>query len=230
MTFNILKKISLLFILTIIVLFSLTCNGIKESNKNKENNEDGQMNNQELFFDKNTTFFCSYYSKCLDILEERYRECLMHPKKKKEKYISKKCEMGKKFSQKVLSGNILRKIEITKDCVNKNILESENINLSEKKMNKCNKVIESYLDDIVIPKSLETIKHIYNKEKEKTKTPLKQIRRCFKTKKFWQKQCHTLSKCCSIGKKCEMGNNKFMEIKLTNERKNLNDISCNNEK
>ncbi|CEF60455.1 Hypothetical protein SRAE_X000219400 [Strongyloides ratti] len=235
MTFNILKKTLSFFILSIILLFSLKCNAKKENSNNdkifniNENKEDDNIYNHSLIFDRNTTYFCSYYSKCLDILEERHRECLMYSKKN-EKHNSKKCELGKKSFQKMINGSILRKIEITKDCVNKNILESQNMDISDRKKNKCNKIIKKYFDNIKIPRNLDTIKENYNKGKDKIKKPLKQIRRCYKTKKFWQKQCYTLSKCCSIGKKCEMGNGKFKKIKLTKERKNLDDITCNDDK
>uniref|UniRef100_A0A0N5BL20 Uncharacterized protein n=1 Tax=Strongyloides papillosus TaxID=174720 RepID=A0A0N5BL20_STREA len=214
MTFHISKRPLSVFVVTTIILFSFTING-------KKDNEEETLR-KDVFQE---TLFCSYYSKCLDILEDKHRECLMYSKSKQSHHSkgnSKKCELAKKSSEKMLSGYMLRKIEIIKDCVNKNILESKSVIINRRRKDKCYKIIERYfIHDNTVKSAPLT--------RERTKKSFRQIRRCNKTKKFWFKQCQSLSRCCSVGKKCEIGNGKLKEIKLSKERKNLNDISCNDE-
>uniref|UniRef100_A0A0N4ZHU5 Pecanex-like protein n=1 Tax=Parastrongyloides trichosuri TaxID=131310 RepID=A0A0N4ZHU5_PARTI len=178
------------------------------------------------------TIFCSYYSKCLEMLEEKHRECLMYSEnKQKRRQKQNECEVAKKSSHKLLQGYLLRRVEIMKDCVNENTLESGDINTSDKKNEKCHKIIKKYLinDKRDGLSTTKLSKKSFLKNEEKDKKSIRQIRRCNKTKKFWQKQCHSLSNCCSISKKCEMGNAKLMEIKSNKERKIINHMKCNHE-
>ncbi|KAI1727557.1 hypothetical protein Ddc_04866 [Ditylenchus destructor] len=171
------------------------------------------------------TQYCENYSVCLQKLEAKQRECLKFPEFEpsltRTTASSNQTECNKKKRRQVsrdLAQLHLRRTEIVRDCVAKNVNRGESI-LNPNKEKKCLKTADK-LSTIAEVMQVTTKKPSrkngpkgkigsavdisrspkrHSKRKEATKQNAKLCRRA---KKTLNRKCHQLSKCCSIAKEC----------------------------
>jgi len=170
------------------------------------------------------TQYCENYLICLQRLEAKQRECAKFPEvdllNGKESASSNQTDCSRKKRREVhrdMAQLHLRRTEIVRDCVAKNVNRGESV-LNSNKEKKCLSTAEklSSFAEILqkqVTKSPRRIKNKstagpdsrsakgHSKRKETTKQNSKVCRR---TKKQLNRKCNQLAKCCSIAKECNL--------------------------
>uniref|UniRef100_A0A915DUC0 Uncharacterized protein n=1 Tax=Ditylenchus dipsaci TaxID=166011 RepID=A0A915DUC0_9BILA len=169
------------------------------------------------------TQHCENYSICLQRLEAKQRECSKFPEVEpigKENFSSNQTECSRKKRREVnrdMAQLNLRKTEIIRDCVAKNVNRGESIKNADKEK-KCLATSEKLSSFAEILKSQVAAKGTrkskskssavsdsrskrHSKRKESTKQNSKLCRRA---KKALNRKCHQLAKCCTISKECDL--------------------------
>ncbi|XGW10046.1 hypothetical protein V3C99_011931 [Haemonchus contortus] len=162
--------------------------------------------------------FCEDYLDCMQRLEAKQNECLLM-ERNIQMSSTDICTRKKWDIKMALNGLHLRRSELARDCVQKNIKDAT--------------VSESILD----PEELKTCRLIHskfppaigNKRKKrsskgsKKSSTKKKALSCRTDTKLWHKQCSDLAKCCPLTEDCKVSFKEVME-QIHNERLKVREL------
>lgn len=154
-------------------------------------------------------------------LEAKQNECLL-TEKNVQMSSTDSCTRKKWDVKMALNGLHLRRAELARDCVQKNIKDasiSESI-LGDDELKKCH-AIHAKFPFAPGSKRKKRSSKGSGKSASKRKASI-----CRKDTKVWHKQCSELAKCCPLAEDCKVNTKEIMD-QIHEERRKLRELSDN---
>ncbi|KAK6732746.1 hypothetical protein RB195_016856 [Necator americanus] len=168
--------------------------------------------------------FCEDYLDCMKRLETKQNDCLL-TERNVQMSTSDSCTRRKWDVKMDLNGLHLRRAELARDCVQKNIKDAivSESTLNKDQLRACRSVHSkfSFVPDNQRRKRSSTIKRGSKKGDSRQKALI-----CRKDTKIWHKQCSELAKCCPLTEDCKVNTKEIME-QIFEERRKLRDLNEN---
>ncbi|VDL80684.1 unnamed protein product [Nippostrongylus brasiliensis] len=165
--------------------------------------------------------FCEDYLDCMQRLEAKQNECLV-TERNVQMSSTNSCTRKKWDTKMALNGLHLRRAELARDCVQKNIKDatiSESI-LSADQLKTCQLMHSKF------PFAPGNKRKRRSSKRFKKNDAKRKASQCRKDTKLWHKQCSELAKCCPLTEECKLNTKEIMD-QIYDERSKLRELNDN---
>ncbi|EYB98022.1 hypothetical protein Y032_0134g1812 [Ancylostoma ceylanicum] len=168
--------------------------------------------------------FCEDYLDCMQRLEAKQNDCLL-TERNVQMSSSDTCTRRKWDVKMALNGLHLRRAELARDCVQKNIKDAtiSEFTLSADQLQTCRSIHAKFP---FAPGNKRRKRSSATSKGSKKNDSRKKALLCRKDTKLWHKQCSELAKCCPLTEDCKINTKEIME-QIYEERRKLRDLNEN---